>query len=479
MRIGQTSAVLTASKFVSYGIGFLTTVYFARLLGPDVLGTYFLIIATVTWLELLGLAGICSAVSKRVSEGTETGAYVAAGLLLQSVFILVLSAVVYACRDWLNQYVGTTAAEFVVLILVTNVLYIFIAMTLKGNHQVHLYSFVDVFKIGSQRLAQFVAVVFGFQLFGLLAGHVIGTVLATIAGVYVIAISLSRPKRKHFVGLLSYAKYAWFNRFQSKSFSWMDTIVMGFFVTTNLIGIYEIAWNIASFLALSGTAISQTLFPAISRESANENVEWVRSYTTDALTYCGVLLMPGLIGGLIVGEQILAIYGPEFRVGVRVLALLLVAQLIYAYLQQFTNALNAIDRPDLAFKSNASFVMINLALNVALVSLFGWIGAAIATAASATIGAVVSYRYARSIIRFSLPMDEIGRQAFAALVMGGVVMTTKYLVELAIGDELTIPLTFGVVCIGAAVYFLSLATVSGKFRETIRRNAPIRFPLPR
>jgi O-antigen/teichoic acid export membrane protein len=59
----------------------------------------------------------------------------------------------------------------------------------------------------------------------------------------------------------------------------------------------------------------------------------------------------------------------------------------------------------------------NVVLNLSLIPLFGWYGAAIGTATSATIALLVGYYWVGRVIHIDVPYREIGLQIVASLVM--------------------------------------------------------------
>jgi O-antigen/teichoic acid export membrane protein len=253
-------------------------------------------------------------------------------------------------------------------------------------------------------------------------------------------------------------------------FSYTDVLVLGYFVSSGLIGIYTAAWNVGQFLILFSGTLQSTLFPEMSSIAAKEDPLAVSKIVEQSLTFGGLFLIPGLFGGILLGERILRIYGPEFPVGAVILNILILANLFMGYQIQLLNTLNAIDRPDLAFRVNLVFVVVNVSLNVILVSLYGWIGAAVATATSVAVSLVLAYWHVDAIINFRLPVDEIMRQFAAAGVMtavvyAGLVAENTYRL---VGHNFAV-VTF-LVGIGAMIYFLVLLGLSRTFRETVLRN---------
>jgi O-antigen/teichoic acid export membrane protein len=130
------------------------------------------------------------------------------------------------------------------------------------------------------------------------------------------------------------------------------------------------------------------------------------------------------------------------------------------YGEQFLNAVNAVDRPEIAFRVNLAFVGLNLVLNVSLVWAFGWLGAAVATLVSAGVTAVLSYWGLVTVMGTpDLPFGEFGRQVVASGVMAGAVLLLRRAVP---GSQYA---TIGLVFVGVMVYVVCLLGISPRVRE--------------
>jgi O-antigen/teichoic acid export membrane protein len=480
MRLGQTSVLYFLAKVVGSVLGFLATVYFARVLGEEVLGFYSLVLGIVTWLSLAGHVGLSKAITKRLSEGEERAQYAGAGLLVITVLLVVISLGVLALGEYVDAYVGAPVALFVVLLLFTDLFRSFTNAALKGSHLVHVYAVLSVVKMGGRSILQVALVALvGLELAGMLVGYAAGGFAVGVLGLWYLNFRPAVPARRHFRSLFEFAKFSWLGSMRSKTFSWVDVIVLGFFVPAGLIGIYAVAWSIGKFLDIFGSAISSTLFPEISKEATANNAEAVADLTENALAYAGLVLIPGLVGGVLLGDRLLAIYGEGFVAGAHILVILIAALLVYTYNKQLLNTLNAIDRPDLAFRANAVFVATNLSFNVLFVYAYGWVGAAVATALSAAVSLLFSFWYARTRVEFSLPIGEVGRQWVAATVMGLAVYGALRTAERHWIADYNEVFVVALVCVGAGVYVLSLLAISTRFRTTVFENLPIDVPLVR
>lgn len=483
MKIGQTSLVVFVSKLLGSALGFVATLYFARELGAEVYGLYALVLTVATWLFVGGELGIGKAIKKRLSEAEEQGAYLTASIVWILLFAVVLTIGIVLARpllEWyfveFDQYVAFSVVWFVVALLFTKLFYKIAFHTLRGERKVHIAGMLEPVLIGGQSIIQIALVFVGFGLLGMLVGYVIGGIIVGIIGLCWVSTRPTRPHKRHFRSLFDYAKYSWLGGLKGRTFNDIDILILGIFVPTSLVGVYAVAWSLAKFLTLFGRAIRQTLFPEISFKSAQETEQAVAGLIEDSLAYTGLIAIPGFIGGTILADRILRLYGPEFVQGAVVLGLLILAVVVHSYQKQLLNALNAIDRPDIAFRINAVFIALNGGLNVILIQQYGIEGAAIASVLSVLVILVLTYRSLIRILNFTVPVGEISRQMGAATVMGVIVWGGLEANEASNIIENNAIIVISLVMGGATIYFLALLVISPHFRATVDRNLPIELP---
>ncbi|MFC7071962.1 flippase [Halovenus rubra] len=479
MRIGQTSLITFVSKVLASVFGFVATIYFARELGAEVLGIYSIIIALTAWFNLIGNIGIGKATSKRISEGNEPGAYLSTGMLLSGALIIVPLVVIFFADSLLESYVEGFAEISPVSVVwvisglvVVNWLRGYIRVVLNSTHLVHVSAMLKTLQIGLRSVIQVSLVIIGWGLIGMLFGYALGALLVVLLGSYFVTVRPKMPGLRHFKNIANYAKYSWLSGLKSRAYNDIDILLLGIFVSKSLVGIYSVAWTITKFLDMFGVAVSTALFPEISEISAQESKEAAAGLIEDSLTYGGFVVIPGLVGGSLLADRLLKIYGTEFVQGTEILWLLLVSMVFYTYLQQLLNSLNAIDRPDLAFWTNVVFLGSNITLNIILIWALGWVGAAIASATSALLGLIVSYLLVVQVVTIKPPTNEIANQVAAALGMGCLVKILDVLVRETRIVQHNFAIVLGLVFIGAGTYVISLLIISGQFRQIVSRNLP-------
>lgn len=467
MKLGQTSVVHLLSRIAFTVVGFLTTVYLARELGAETVGTYYLTISLLYWFIVAGNFGLSGSLRKRLSESNARPGILAAGIVAQFGLVGVTIGLVLLFGTDINEYVGASIARWLVVLLVTKLAYDFVTVVLDGQHKVHVSSLLSPLNKTVQSAVQVGLTAAGVGLVGLFVGYASGGIVAVLAGVWFVRADLKLPTYRDFRSLYDFTRYSWLGNLKGRAFLSMDTILLGYYLASNeLVGVYEIAWNVSALFAIFSASLNRSSFPEIS-SIPNERTDRLRDLVSATVAYAGLFLIPGLVGSALVGDVVLGIYGDAFVQGRTVLVVLVLSQLVYAYEGKFLTALSGMDYPGEVFRVNAGFLVVNLILNIVLIPRVGWIGAAIATTASATVGLMLGYQKLRNRLRFRIPWDELLRQAIASMVMGVVVYSGRVL----IGDSL--PVAVGLIVFGAAVYFLSLAAISKQFRTVVSENLPI------
>lgn len=476
MRLGKTTIVNLVGQVIVSVSGFVATFAIAVLGGSSTLGTYAIAVSLGSFFLIIPAQAIERGTRKRMSERQDPGSFLGVGLLLNSLLAVGTAATILLV-GWLLNTLSPASIE-IVSVLTDHYVEIAVLVlastafrTVRGAIQGDKRVGESGLLLGGERVLrsvfQVTALVLGFGVGMLIVGHSLAVAIAAVAGYTLVTSSVERPTRAQIRSVLDYAKYAWLGTLRTRVYGWLDTFVLSFFVSASLIGIYEAAWGIATLLGIVGTAIRQTLFPEMSELSVADDYDQIRNILDDGLVFSGVFVIPGLLGSAVIGQRVLRFYSREFGQGAEILLILIGAYIANVYGSQFVNVLNAIDRPEIAYRVNGLFIAVSIVLNVSLVWAYGWYGAAVATAGSSAVRTGAAYASLRLVMDdVPLPFAEVGRQVLAAAGMAGLVYPVVTLVPP--GRLGTILL----VAYGAVVYLAFLFALSERVRHKSAALAP-------
>lgn len=469
MQLGRTALIHFASQVLKSVAGFVATLYIARTLGSGALGIYAVVTAMIAWGTVPSQA-VNRAVEKRMSEGVDANAFFGAGLTINVVFAVIVGIGIFVFREPVNQFIGVQAAYILPGLFVASTLYWTVLGGLRGEKRVAQAGFAQVLNQSSRTIAQILLIFAGLRIGGVLLGHGVSLLIAALAGLLWSGTRPILPNADQLRSVYEFARYSWLDFVQNHALSSLDVIVLAVFVSSSLVGIYQVAWTLASMLFLFSLSIRATLFPEMSDLSSAADYNRVRHLLDEALTFTGVFMIPGLFGAAVLGPRVLRIYGPEFTEGATVLLVLILARLLAAFGDQFRNVLDAIDRPDVTLRINAIFVVCNLVLNLILVYAFGWYGAAVATAISAALSLLLGFVALRQVLGdLSIPVRELGVELFASVIMALVVAV---FVRIAPSSNTA---TVVLVLLGAGIYGILITVLSERIRKKGFTLLPVDF----
>jgi O-antigen/teichoic acid export membrane protein len=476
-RQGRTTLIYFLTQVGTTLSGFAATWYINVRLGAGAFGEYSTAVGFLFWLNIPASA-LGGAVNKRMSEGEAPRAFLAAGHLANLAVNAVIVGGLLLFRGQVNVFIGLDVAVFFAALVGARAVFDVAVSALRGNKQVGLSGAIKTFE-SVVRSGVHIGALFllGIGVGGLVIGHAAALLLATVAGVALLDERPAKPSREHFASLGRYAQYSWVGTLKTRAFAWTDIVMMRGLslsvlglatVTKAQLGIYNVSWTLASVLALVSIAIKQTLFPELSRLGVDDEYERIHHFLNEGLAFTGIFAIPGLFGAAVVGDKLLTVFGAEYAAGGGILVVLIGARLFAAYTEQFINVINGIDRPDVAFRVNGVYIAMTLVSNFVLISLFGWWGAAFATALSALVSILVAgFAASRLIGRPDVPLRDIGAQLAASLLMFGAVFGSNRVVP----D--TLAWTFVVVGLGAFVYVIALLTISTRVRRKTIGALPV------
>ena len=242
--IQRQSLISLSSSIALTGIGFLSTIYFAHILGPAILGAYYLFLAYLGIFNLIGDGGFGGAAVKRISEKKDANEYFSAYVFIR-VALLAVSVTLILWAETLPKRYCLIWSFFLAYFSANN--FIFSGITgvgIYGSGKVGISQISIFLDALSCTLIQIPAVFIGFEIAGLTGGFVTGLIIGGIVNFRYLDLKLVHFGISHLKNLLGFSFWIFLTASGSLVFSYADTILIGYFLSNADVGIYRTAFQL-------------------------------------------------------------------------------------------------------------------------------------------------------------------------------------------------------------------------------------------
>lgn len=444
-------------------VGFISTIYFAHVAGPSVLGLYFVFFAFYCILDQLGDGGTGLAIVKRVSEGQDQNQFFSAFVALRVVFFLLTLTVVGLYGLLFNTTDFSAIVPFLVIALVAGLLYSITSNGVYGQGMVGKQQLSSLLNNILKVVFQIGFVIAGFGFAGLAGGCILGILAAAVCNWHFLTLGFSRFSLGHIKSLYRYAFWLFLAGIATVLFSNVDTLILTIFLSPRDIGIYRTVFQLTAMATLASTALCIVLFPKISSWHARGEKDLIGSALTTAFTYSLMLAVPVCVGGMVLCDRLLYyLYGPSFVEGTGVLIILLFAQIFSVFMYLQIMCLNAINKPGESCKAMGIAIIINIFLNIVLIPLFGLVGAAIAAVFAVIVNALIAYKALSTHVRLDLDAKALRNILVASGVMGGALLILRLFVPF-----FHLMVLVAAVVFGTLLFFFTLLKLDSSLRSEL------------
>lgn len=455
-------------------IGYLSTMYFAHVLGPAILGSYFLFLAYFGIFDLVGDGGFGGAAVKRISEGREQNQFFSAFVALRFILLIVSLLALSIFASFIDAR-ESSLIPWLFLALIIGTLANSTQNGVYGTGKVGVVQISGFLNTIIKIIVQVIATFLGYAVAGLAGGFIVGMIAGLLINLRFLTLHLTRFTREHLKSLFSFSFWIFLSSSGSMVFAYADTILIGYFMSSADVGIYRVAFQLTGAAAFTTASLHYVLYPRISNWHATGDVPKAESALSRAFTYSLLLAIPVVVGGLLLGDQLLYyLYGAAFATGTAALFILLLVQVANIFMFLQTMCLNAFDKPKKSFIATATAALLNIGLNIALIPILGITGAAIATLGSITFNAILSYAYLSRMMRVRLERMPVLHITASTLAMALAVILFRIVFGLGTVLHLAAAVT-----IGGVLYFLVLFSIDKGIKDDIRSvMATVGIPWP-
>jgi len=465
MDLVGSSARLVAVKIVNAAIGFVALTYFARALAVPLIGSFFLFQAADAMMVVVADFGLRSAVEKRVSEGDEPNQFFTAGVILKFVSLALVSVAIVLFRSQIDSYLRADLAFELVGVVVFHELALFLMQVLQGELRVGETAVLSLVNVAVYAATATLLLQFGLRIRALVYGLLVGYAAMFVVGFSRRTVRLRRPSMRHVRSLLGYARYNVIWAVGGHVYHWMDVALIGLLLTQQRVAVYEVAWRISLVTVMVSRSIGTTILPQVSAWEVQDAYDDINDLIPAAITSSLFFIIPSFFGVLVLSRTILStVFGPQYASAGLVLVILMGGAVARSVDIIFDKLVHGFNRPDIGARTTVISVLVNVVLNVVLITQFGIAGAAIATTLAVAVNATLLGSYLSRLTAVRFHVSDLGwcvLSAFGmAVVVAGVTEQVRVTTLFGLG---------GLVALGAITYFL-FVLLSSTLRRKIIRN---------
>lgn len=375
-------------------IGLAVSIFLGRTIGADGLGIINLSFRIVQILMIIGLLGMPQVIIKEVAIARNQNNLSQIGNVMHTVYLIngsitfLLSIVVIISAPWISETLfhepNLTWPLIIAVIVMTPMVFSRIFSSgLIGFKKIWQSNLVDqTLSIAITGVLLLAIWIFNVPITvnGVAIAYAIGRVgVAFSIGIYWRTIYNSKEHRTYIGKLLfNTAKHLIVVSAATVLFNSLDMIFLGFFENSEQVGLYSVAKRLSLltifFLQITNSTISPKI-AALYKEGRINEIETMVRRVTFGLMIIGSLF---LLIFIFFGKQILSIWGTQFVDSYVILIILTLGQLVNIGTGAVGIILVMTGNEKVQKNISLTFLAINLFLNIALINLYGAIGAAIA-----------------------------------------------------------------------------------------------------
>lgn len=183
--------------------------------------------------------------------------------------------------------------------------------------------------------------------------------------------------------LVSFPMLITYSSFALNNFA--DTFILKMHEPSNVVGIYNTCFNLAQLAAMVMVAINTSVQPKLSQLYHKGDLTAFKKLAQQSSKLIVLTSIPAYLMLTLGAKYILAIYGQEFVIGWKVLAVISLGQIVNSFCGPVAQILNVTGHQKKLTVIVFFASIINLALNLVLIPKMGMMGSAIASLASVSL----------------------------------------------------------------------------------------------
>lgn len=392
--ISKQSGLVLIGKIGFQIINFVSSIVLARFLGPTLLGMYQLGLVTIQILSMVSLLGFDRGLVRFIpifnpENKGKIKKLIADAFILISVFSLLSSTFCFVRAELLARFLfhsepmAPVLRAFSIYIPILTIFGFGVAI-LRGFKRADLESFYDNLFAPMLFIAFLLVIVFiGGQLFEVILARMVSRIIGIACILYFLAKNFGgifKEKANPYdrKGFFSYSIPLLLISLIYFAIGKINILLLGYFLDSGQVGIYSVLMYIATLGVFGLQAVNTIFAPYISEiyQTGNlDSVEKLLKVLTRWIFYFSLLIFVIIA---IYHQELLQIYGNEYKIGSRALMILAFGHLVNAFTGSTGSILLMTGKQHWEIINSVAILALNVLANIFFIPRLGLDGAAIA-----------------------------------------------------------------------------------------------------
>lgn len=221
-----------------------------------------------------------------------------------------------------------------------------------------------------------------------------------------------------------------FSSLMSYGASYTDRFVVAGLMHLSELGVYNFALLITSSVGFIATPFTTILLPKFSEFFAHGRLDAIRSNVRSSITILSFLYIPSALGIGALSPMILELLGgAQYNSGSYALTIIMFSSALFVGINVLSRSVSAIRKTRVFMFSSAAALASNVAVSIALIPIFGLVGASIGYSSVYASSFLVIFYFARKEGVSSFNLKSLGRIWISSLTMFAIVLLLVTLVS--------------------------------------------------
>ncbi|MGY0391268.1 flippase [Bizionia sp. KMM 8389] len=161
--------------------------------------------------------------------------------------------------------------------------------------------------------------------------------------------------------------------------NWTDTFMLGTMVSKSELGVYNVAFKLATLALIIIASVNSVLAPKISKLYSENNIDGIKREVQKATKIITFVAFPLVLILILFRSQVLSLFGAEFVIGSKTLIIISIGMLFNAMSGSVAQVLNMTNNQKKFRNFSLISALVNVVLNYFLIKKYGIEGAAVAS----------------------------------------------------------------------------------------------------